>query len=322
MRAAAAVAVLCLAFPSQAYERASVNGSGPWLFWATRGHSFQIDVRGTPDASSANAFDAVRKSFATWAAVTCSDLSFSEQAPAATDRRVGYFVGETNRNLILWRQQSCASTVPAGDPCLTQGGCSNKYDCWDHDSTAIATTTTTSLTTTGEIVDADMELNDGGFAFTTGDGPTCNAGGPFVGCVAYDVQNTVTHEAGHFLGLAHSSDPTATMFAFAPIGEVNKRDLHADDLQGICDIYPKGKPTSVSPGVTPPGPTDPGGGCASAPSASSWEALLLVAALGAFRRRARASADGRASGAGPQEPERQRDRDRAGQDRGGCVTIP
>jgi hypothetical protein len=304
-RLAAAVAVLCLPLPARAYVRAQVNGSGPWLFWATRGHSFLIDARGTPDVPSASAFDAVRKSFATWAAVSCSDLSFSEEGPPApTDRRVGYVSGQTNHNLVLWREQSCSSAVPAGDPCLTQGGCSNKYDCWEHDSGAIATTTTTSITTTGEILDADIELNGSAFVFTAGDGPTCNAGGPYVGCVAYDVQNTVTHEAGHYLGLAHSSDTMATMYAFAPIGEVSKRDLHTDDIQGICTIYPKGGLTSVSPGVTPPGPAkNAGGGCASAPRAPSWEALLLVAALAAFRRRARSSADRRSAGASPQEPE-------------------
>jgi hypothetical protein len=294
MRGPAVLAVLCVTLPAAAYERARVSGSGPLLFWASRGHSFQIDARGTKDVSSASAFDAVRTSFATWAAVSCSDLTFSEVATAATDRRVGYFAGETNRNLILWRQQSCPSVVPAGDACLTAGGCSNKYDCWDHDSGAIATTTTTSITTTGEILDGDMEMNDAAFTFTTADGPPCSGSGPFAGCVAYDVRNTVTHEAGHFLGLAHSVDSSATMYAFAPIGEVSKRSLHPDDIQGICDIYPKGKPTSVSPGVTPPNSDSPNGGCASAGSAPGLGVLLLVG----LRRRARRLPDRRPSGAG------------------------
>jgi uncharacterized protein (TIGR03382 family) len=289
MRSSAALAALCVAFPASAYERARVNGSGPWLFWATRGHSFLIDSKGTPDAPAGSAFDAVRRSFATWAAVSCSDLRFAEEPTAQTDRRVGYVQGGTNHNLVLWRSASCASAVPSGDPCLTQGGCSNKYDCWEHDSSAIATTTTTSNTATGEIVDADIELNDPGFAFTTADGPPCPSTGPRVNCVAYDVQNTVTHEAGHTMGLAHSTDQTATMYAFAPNGETSKRILHPDDVQGICAIYPKGRPTSVSPGVPPPGSEVSGGGCGSS-GAPSWEALLVAAALIALRRNQRASA--------------------------------
>jgi hypothetical protein len=289
MRMSAALAALLVALPASAYKRARVNDTGPLLFWATRGHSFQIDSRGTTHVSGASAFEAVRRSFATWAAVSCSDLTFAEVPPAQTDRRVGYVPGAANRNLVLWRPQTCASAVPSGDPCLMQGGCSNKYDCWDHGSSAIATTTTTSNTATGEILDADIELNDSGFTFTTVDGPPCAPGGPQVGCVAYDVQNTVTHEAGHTLGLDHSTDTTATMYAFAPIGETRKRILYADDLDGICAIYPKGGPTSVSPGVTPPGTTAPGGGCGSS-GAPSWEGLLVGLALFALRRRSRASA--------------------------------
>jgi uncharacterized protein (TIGR03382 family) len=287
MRLSAALAALLVTLPASAYERAHVNGSGPLLFWATRGHSYQIDAQGTADVSGTSAFDAVRRSFATWAAVGCSDLKFDEVAPARTDRHVGYVQGGTNRNLILWRNAACASAVPANDPCLTQGGCSNKYDCWDGDSSAIAITTTTSVTSTGEILDTDIELNDAAFAFTTADGPPCPPGGPRVGCVAYDVQNTVTHEAGHTMGLGHSSDQTATMYALAPSGETSKRILHPDDVQGICAIYPKGQPTSVSPGVQPPGSAAPGGGCGSS-GATSWEALLVAAALIALRRNHRA----------------------------------
>jgi hypothetical protein len=274
----AALAVVGLALPAAAYERARVNGNGPLLFWAKRAHSYQIDSRGTSDVSDSSAFDAIRSSFATWAAVTCSDLTFTEEASAATDRRIGYVAGAANHNIVLWRTRDCASVVPAGDPCLTQGGCSNTYDCWDHESSAIATTTTTSVTSTGEILDADLELNDSAFFFTTADGPPCPATGPRVGCVAYDVQNTVTHEAGHYLGLGHSSDPDATMFAFAPNGETRKRVLHADDVTGICAIYPKGGPTSVSPGVQPPGSQSPLGGC-NTPGHAPWEALALLAAL-------------------------------------------
>src|SRR5207244_914387 len=106
-----------------------------------------------------------------------------------------YCPGVTNRNLVLWRTQTCASAVPANDPCLTQGGCSNKYDCWEGDSSAIATTTTTEATSTGEILDADIELNDPAFSFTTADGPPCAPAGTRVGCLAYHVQHSITAQA-------------------------------------------------------------------------------------------------------------------------------
>src|SRR3989440_6180217 len=186
-----------VALHASASGRAHVNGNGPLLFWASRGHSYQIDSRGTPDVPSASAFDAVRKSFATWAAVSCSDLAFDEVPPAPTDRRIGYVQGATNRNLVLWRTQTCASAVPANDPCLTQGGCSNKYDCWDGDSSAIATTTTTSVTSTGEILDADIEMNGSGFHFSTVDSPPCSPGGSTPGWSAPYGPNPPTHDQGH-----------------------------------------------------------------------------------------------------------------------------
>ena len=54
-----------------------------------------------------------------------------------------------------------------------------------------------------------------------------------VNCVSIDVQNTITHEAGHTLGLDHSADPSATMAASAPAGETSKRVLQPDEVAGI-----------------------------------------------------------------------------------------
>ena len=46
------------------------------------------------------------------------------------------------------------------------------------------------------------------------------------------------HELGHFFGLAHTPDDhDATMWACAAEGEVHKRELAADDLEGICAMY-------------------------------------------------------------------------------------
>ena len=295
MRAAAAALVLVAGAPAaRAYVRTETQpGSGIYLFWAPRGHTFQIDVLGTPDVPGTSAFEAIRKSFATWEGAACSDLVFPEVLPLeGGDRRIGYFPGSLNRNLVLFRTASCASVVPASAPCITQGGCSNQYDCWDRGGAVIATTVTTFSARTGQIFDADIEINDapgpnGKFTFTTVDAPTCPPGGPVVNCVSIDIQNTLTHEAGHTLGLAHSTDPSATMAASAPPGETAKRALHPDDLQGICTIYPRGAQTVTSIGdpirLVPAGS---GCGCSSQKGGTAsalWVGLLV--ALG--RRRAR-----------------------------------
>lgn len=289
-----AFAILLSALPAQAYQRA-LNSANVCTWWSGHGHSFQIASPGTPDLPDADAFAAIRRSFATWAAVSCSDLTFPEEAlsTAAKDRVVGYFDGVPNHNLVLFRTQACRDVVPAGDICKTQGGCSNKYDCWDQGDAVIASTTTTSNRRTGEILDTDIELNNAPaangtrFTFTAVDGPPCTDPGQ-TGCVRIDVQNTVTHEAGHSLGLDHVPDhPEACMYPNSAPGEVTKRTLAADDIQGICAVYPRGAATVKGSGAC--APTDSGGGCGSlrdqtGPGAALGSVLLLLLQI---RRRSR-----------------------------------
>jgi uncharacterized protein (TIGR03382 family) len=266
------------AAPAQAWVW-SQNSSKMHVWWQSHGHSFQMDSPGTPDISGTAALDAIRKSFQTWGNVTCSDLTFPEEA-LSTDpkaRKVGYFQNETNHNLILFRTRACQSVVPTGDACLTDNSCSNKYDCWDKGDGAIATTTTTSLSSTGQIEDSDTEFNDAphssgpAYVFTAVDGLACTSATD-TNCVRIDVQNTMTHEAGHTLGLDHPPDhPEATMYATAPVGQTSKRILAQDDIDGICSIYPKGQPTRHD--------VPPGGGCNSSPVQTGPGAALAVLLL-------------------------------------------
>jgi MYXO-CTERM domain-containing protein len=119
---------------------------------------------------------------------------------------------------------------------------------WDHSSIALGVTTPVFEADTGEIVTADMELNGvGSKRWTTGETTEPDA---------YDVQNVVTHEAGHFLGLDHPpcfSDGSylpecarATMFASSAPGERQKRDLAADDVAAIAATYPADTEPSCS----------------------------------------------------------------------------
>jgi hypothetical protein len=54
---------------------------------------------------------------------------------------------------------------------------------------------------------------------------------------AYDLQSMMTHESGHFLGLAHTPDMDASMWAYQQDGSTSKRILAVDDMAGICAIY-------------------------------------------------------------------------------------
>lgn len=87
---------------------------------------------------------------------------------------------------------------------------------------------------TGEIWDVDMEINE-----TKGRYRVCDPLGCSLGDI--DLPNVITHEMGHYFGLAHTPDDSlATMWASAGDTETLKRDLRDDDIAGLCAIYPPG----------------------------------------------------------------------------------
>ncbi len=66
-----------------------------------------------------------------------------------------------------------------------------------------------------------------------------DAGGP--GCVSeFDIEGVALHEMGHALGLGHSSNPAATMFAFTSACNPTQIPLDPDDLAGIRCAYVNG----------------------------------------------------------------------------------
>lgn len=256
MRAAlTTLVILAIASPASAYNRTQVPGAnpGPAIAWCSRAVPYVVNEKGSKDAGAAASIAAVQRSFATWNAPACTDFRFDDHGTTArTD--VGYNPAATdNLNLVVWREAACSAVVPKGDSCLVNGGCNNLYDCWDLSSASAAVTTTTFNNKTGELYDADIELNGVNFVFTVADGATCPnpPARPSIGCVATDVQNTVTHEAGHIVGLDHTTAPDSTMYAIAPLGEVKKRALDQDTIDGECAIYPKGQDPSLAPECQP-----------------------------------------------------------------------
>jgi MYXO-CTERM domain-containing protein len=102
---------------------------------------------------------------------------------------------------------------------------------WPYADTSIAALTTTTIAaSTGEILDADVEINSNNLDITVGDTR-----------IYLDLGSIIQHESGHALGLAESAVREATMYGTYVEGEVLKRTLSADDMAGICAIYPPGQ---------------------------------------------------------------------------------
>lgn len=272
------------AFTRSTVPTGPLEDEGPCLFWRSRVVPYVLNEEGSVSAGRASSLAAARASFRVWTQPSCTDFLFDEQ-PATASVEAGFDQSESadNTNLVVWREIACSEMVAEGDPCLEEGGCNNAYNCWEHSSEAIAVTTTTFSNRTGEIFDADIEMNGAFFVFTTVDHPVCDPNTqPPPNCVATDLENTLVHEIGHVVGLDHVNLPEATMYSSAQDGETEKRTLEEDDVEGLCHIYPAGEPTVTC--VQEETDANGGcGGCSTAGGAAWWMGVLPV--LGLARRR-------------------------------------
>ena len=310
--------VACLAADhASAYCRMSTEGGaqigdsaciekGEFLFWNNPCLSYAVDSRGSQWMDLADIETAVDASFKTWEDADCGgstpNLIFKPSLTPSTCQRAEF---NTTGNV-----NTIAFLNPWRDPCTDP-------DDPGYEPMALAVTIVWHNTTTGEILDADMMIND---QQTT----TRNAGGPYANCPDEgclppdyagdaDLASIVTHEAGHFIGIGHSDVAEATMFALAERESVQKRTLAQDDIDAACAIYPPGNLDDTCTAIPMGGlqlncettssddeilcddpasvPTN-GGGCGACTTAQSpgdaWVTLLFALfGLTVLRRRAR-----------------------------------
>jgi hypothetical protein len=201
---------------------------GKPLYWLNQCVGYSLNRDASRKVTLAQATDGMAVAFARWSEATCDgggnpSVAAIDEGPVACST-VRYNQNIPNAHVIVFRD-----------------------DAWPHANDAnntLALTTVTFNVDDGEIYDADMEINSTQNISVSAVPP---AG-------AYDFASIVTHEAGHFLGLAHSVDNGAIMFAhYKPGGAVN---LTSDDRAGICTIYDPGGTRASSAGAVPPGACD------------------------------------------------------------------
>ena len=263
---------------SQVCTPAQAGDCGKPLYWANPCTEWSLAKAASNQVPFATMEGILKQAFAAWMTASCGNgtpsIVVTEGEPTDCTKHE-YNSDAANANIIAFRDTT-----------------------WPYEGSAntLALTTVTYALESGEIYDADMELNSADNQFTTSDTG-----------VQFDLLSIVTHEAGHFLGLAHTPDPTATMYPNYIPHSTNLRHLAADDISGICAIYPPGS-TDPSCDPTPRhgfstlcAADQTGGGgsggdggttnctCA-APGAArgGWAAALAIAALAfAARRRPR-----------------------------------
>lgn len=204
---------------------------GEPLAWTNACLSYAIDQRASASMSYAEVEAAVDLAFETWENADCGDgppnVIFKPLDPSTCKRAEYNCSGNVNTIAFLdpW-EDTCAGSDDPG-----------------YDRNAFAVTIVWHNTTTGEILDADMMINDT-------QSSRFNAGGPYMNCPETgcegdfaDLGSIVTHEIGHFIGIGHSDVEDATMFPSAERDSVTKRTLAQDDIDAVCDIYPPGSLT-------------------------------------------------------------------------------
>ena len=193
------------------------------LFWKGQCVGYSVNSAASVHIPLATATKLIDGAFTTWNDVKCGSASVgittSDLGPVEC-AEVRYNPNGPNQNVIIFRD----TKWPYSDPNNTLG-----------------LTTVTFNADTGEIYDADMELNATGKNLSTTDTVPANG---------FDLLSVVTHEAGHFLGLAHATDATATMFASYKPGTTTLRSVAADDIAGICSIYPTKAQRNVAASVS------------------------------------------------------------------------
>ena len=179
---------------------------GATLHWSPSEAPYSINASGSADVGDGSDIAAVKASFDAWnAAANFHYHTDCLTGLNASSIKPGNEVNDGN-SIVTWVESN-----------------------WVYGSGTIAITFNWFDPNTGVIGESDLMANGQDYTWTTTDTG-----------VQTDIADFITHEAGHYLGMDHSTDTEATMYATGNLGETKKRTLNPDDIAGVQSNYGAG----------------------------------------------------------------------------------
>ncbi len=194
------------------------TGNGSYVRWpkASMPIGWLLNENDSDDLSFDEAQSALQKAFDAWDAAPCADVAFEYKGPANVPVESCGTGSPDRKNVMVWQETAWPAewkgAIAIAVPVYAVGGSSD-----------------------GQIVDADIIFDGVDFKWSASVAPVAGK---------MDLQNVAAHEIGHLLGLSHPGEdgtadhPESTMYPKSTTGEIIRRYMSLDDIQGLCKIYP------------------------------------------------------------------------------------
>ena len=218
----ASASAFCRTTTSKAPSGYNPAVSGCWtegvpLAWPVNRVPYAVSSAASKQVTLAAATHVANLAFGAWNAAVCYGKTLGIQAYDDGPIEVPDGIDGDALAGWAWCSESTSCNAAAHDVIVFDD------DAWPYNDpvNTLALTTVTYGVDDGRIFEAYTEVNSAEHQLTTEQPPPPGQ--------AFDLLAILTHEAGHFLGMAHATDTSAIMYAYYESGAIT---LTSDDIDG------------------------------------------------------------------------------------------